>query len=158
MALANLEGNLGADGLRQLVDEDIHRLRRAVEVDFHAGRLARAVVGDEHVMPLTGLQGAFGRHLERVVGPFIDDVHGHALIFEPQVPTAMPTGVVHAGSGRAVHAALGKLDPGADREVLVALEIANFDKRRRRARLYAKRLGRYFAGNPSEAGIDLNFL
>ena len=52
------------------------------------------------------------------------DVRGWTTILQPQVPTAMGVGLVHAGHDRAGQFFGGHFDPDAARERLIALEIA----------------------------------
>src|SRR5581483_9246692 len=120
------------DRALQLVGERVGRLRRTVEVDAHAGRLAGAVVGDQDVIPLPRLQGRPGRHLEGVVGPLVDDVHADAVVLKPQVPAAEGVAVLHAGDGGAGGAAARELHPGADGERLVLLEVTDLRDLERR--------------------------
>src|SRR5207249_10930359 len=60
MALGNLERHRRANAVLETVGDGSRFLRNAVDIDLHARRLARAVVGDEQVVPLP--------HLDRRVG------------------------------------------------------------------------------------------
>ena len=124
--LSDFQRHAGADRAFQLVLQDSHALRLAVHKHLHAARFAGTVIGHQDVAPLAGFQRFVGHDLQRVFFPLADDVRARPAVFEPQVPAAIIHLVVHAREQRSAGVGFGQLDPRAERETLVLLEIARF--------------------------------
>ena len=119
-------GRRAAEG----VGFDVELGRLTVDVELHAGRLARTVVGDGDVRPRVAREEGLRLHLDRVGGPGVDEVEG-------ELPSLGDGDVVAAEAGRVVHladaCAVGERpDPEGDGERLVVLQVragAGFDER-----------------------------
>ena len=114
---------LRADGPAERIHFLVDELGLAVVVDLDALGLPRAVVGDEDVVPPFRLHGGPRQDPQRVLVPGADDLDSGAAALHPEVPAAVAVRDVHAGQERAVDG-VGDLDPGAAREGLVGLDVA----------------------------------
>src|SRR4051812_6499766 len=113
MALPKFERNLSSNWLRKTVGVRVSRLELSVDVDLESGGAARAVVSDEHVTPGAGDHMMARNHLERIIRPPVNQVSGHASVFEPDIPSAIVLAIVHPRQDRSDHVRLRHLDPGS---------------------------------------------
>ena len=113
----------GADGPAERIHFLIDFLGLAVVVDLDAFGLPRAVVGDEEVMPSFRLHGGPRHHAHGVLVPGADDLYPGAAALHVQLPTAVAIRHVHASEEGAVDG-VGDLDPGAEGESLIGLDVA----------------------------------
>ena len=104
---------------------DFDRRRSAVDVEMHTRRFARPIVGGEEVVP--GVQGdrVLRADSDCVSVPLVDQVDVGLPAAQVEVPAAERGGVVHAGEDRPRLTA-GRVDPGAVREMVRALERGKF--------------------------------
>ena len=112
-----------ADGPAERIHLLIDVLGLAVVVDLDALGLARTVVGHEDVVPALPTSRRAPPAPAGILVPGADDLHSGAAALHREVPAAVGVGDVHAGQERAVDG-VGNLDPGAAREGLVGLDVA----------------------------------
>ena len=122
-ALADAGRGRGLGVRLELVDLRAGLGEDAVDVDLHAGGLAAAVVGHEHML-VGGVDGiARGRDLDGVIGPLADDVDAEVAAGLEEVPALRALRVIHARDDRARAFDLVGLDPGAGGEGLLGAEV-----------------------------------
>ena len=153
MALGDFERHRRANAVLETVGDGSRFLRKAVDIDLHAGRLARAVVGDEQVVPLPQLDRCIGNYLDGVLLPFADDVGPDPIFFDPEIPAAVVVLVVHARQDGAELCSFCQVDPRPIRECLVGVEIAGLRDLDHAARLALVCLGGDMAVVPGDAAL-----
>ena len=125
ITLSELKRDGRADGFGQFVGHDgAFFLHRSVHENPHASRLARAIVGHEHVRPAVRGQRIARQHLQTILGPTVNQMRSHPAVFDPQIPASEVLAVVHPRQRRACRLVIRQEQPCAVAERLVAFKIA----------------------------------
>src|SRR5690606_27834204 len=113
-AAAEAERGVGVYGAVERVGGGGGFRKAAVDVNANAGGLAGAVVGHRNVGPRAVLEARVRVHLDRVLGPTVNEVDGELAIFGDEcIDAAMLLGVVHAAKKGAAAFGTG---PDGERE------------------------------------------
>src|SRR5437867_834135 len=99
---------------------DVDGDRLTIDVNLQAGTLTGAIVSDKDMAPGALTKNRLGAHLDRVLGPGMDEMHFHSAIGQQQIEATKSGGVVHFAQESAISF---RLHPATIGELLGALEL-----------------------------------
>src|SRR5713101_1209230 len=99
---------------------DVDWDRLTIDVHLESGALTGAIVSDKDMAPDTLRKNRLGAHLDRVLGPGMDEMNFHSAIDQQQIEATKSGGVIHFAQEGAISF---RLHPATIGELLGALEL-----------------------------------